>query len=224
MTRATLNRPTEPNGAGAERMTAVVQHEYGSSPDTVLRLAETDLPALGAGKVLVKVRAASVDRGTWHLMTGLPNLMRIMGFGLRRPKQPNPGRSLAGTVEAVGTDVTGFRPGDEVYGTGDGSFAEFALAQVGHLALKPVTLSFEEAAVVPVSGLTALQAVRDAAEVRAGQKVLVIGASGGVGTFAVQIREGIRCRRHRCLQCRQGRIGPISRRRPCRRLQAQRLR
>ena len=113
--------------------------------------------------------------------------MRIMGFGFRRPKAPNPGRCLAGIVEAVGQDVTEFKPGDEVYGTCDGSFAEYARARVGLLALKPANLSFEQAAAVPVSGVTALQGVRDRAQVQAGEKVLIIGASGGVGTFAVQI-------------------------------------
>jgi NADPH:quinone reductase-like Zn-dependent oxidoreductase len=152
----------------------------------VLRLAEIARPTIGDDEVLVRVRAASVDRGTWHLMTGLPSLMRIMGFGLRRPKAPNPGRSFAGTVESVGKNVTGFGPGEEVYGTCDGSFAEFARARAGKLAPKPANLSFEQAAAVPVSALTALQGVRKA-QVRAGQKVLIVGASGGVGTFAVQI-------------------------------------
>jgi NADPH:quinone reductase-like Zn-dependent oxidoreductase len=128
-----------------------------------------------------------VDRGTWHLMAGLPYPMRLAGFGLRRPKAPNPGRSLAGTVESVGQEVTGFEPGDEVYGTCDGSFAPYARARAGRLAPKPANLSFEQAAAVPVSALTALQAVRDHAKVQPGQQVLIIGASGGVGTFAVQI-------------------------------------
>jgi NADPH:quinone reductase-like Zn-dependent oxidoreductase len=110
-----------------------------------------------------------------------------MGFGLRRPKQSNPGRSLAGTVEAVGAKVTEFELGDDIYGTADGSFAEYASAKVGRVALKPVNLSFEQAAAVPISGLTALQGVRDRAAVQRGEKVLIIGASGGVGTFAVQI-------------------------------------
>ena len=133
------------------------------------------------------VRAASVDRGTWHLMAGLPYPIRLAGFGFRRPKAPNPGRSLAGTVESAGQAVTGFEPGDEVYGTCDGSFAPYARARASRLAAKPANLSFEQAAAVPVSALTALQAVRDRAKVQAGQKVLIIGASGGVGTFAVQI-------------------------------------
>ena len=135
----------------------------------------------------MRVHGASVDRGTWHLMTGLPNLMRIMGFGLRTPKFLNPGRSFSGTVDAVGENVTGFEPGDEVYGTGEGSFAEYACAEVGRLAMKPSNLSFEQAAAVPISGMTALQGLRDRAKVKPGEQVLIIGASGGVGTFAVQI-------------------------------------
>ncbi len=167
-------------------MQAITQDHYGEAVD-VLRLDEIDRPTIGDDEVLVRVCAASVDRGTWHLMTGLPKLMRIMGFGFRRPKAPNPGRSLAGIVEAVGQNVSEFEPGDEVYGTCDASFAEYARARVGLLAPKPANLSFEQAAAVPVSGMTALQGVRDNAQVQAGQKVLIIGASGGVGTFAVQI-------------------------------------
>ena len=120
-------------------------------------------------------------------MAGLPYPIRLAVFGLRRPKAPNPGRSLAGTVECVGQEVTEFEPGDEVYGTCDGSFAPYARARASRLAPKPANLSFEQAAAVPVSALTALQAVRDQARVEPGQKVLIIGASGGVGTFAVQI-------------------------------------
>ena len=108
-------------------MKAIVQDAYGTADD-VLRLAEIDRPTIGDDEVLVRVAAASVDHGTWHLMTGLPYAMRLAGFGVRRPKAPNPGRSLAGTVESVGRDVTEFEPGDEVYGTGDGSFAEYARA------------------------------------------------------------------------------------------------
>jgi NADPH:quinone reductase-like Zn-dependent oxidoreductase len=176
-----------PATAGVETMKAIVQDEYGSAPEGVLRLAEVARPTIGDDEILVHVRAASVDRGTWHLMAGLPYPMRVMGFGLRRPKAPNPGRSMAGTVESVGKNVTEFKPGDEVYGTCDGSFAEYARARAGLLAPKPANLSFEQAAAVPVSGLAALQAVRDKAQVQAGEKVLIVGASGGVGTFAVQI-------------------------------------
>ena len=145
------------------------------------------MPSIGDDEVLVRVGAASVDRGTWHTMAGLPYPIRLAGFGLRRPKALNPGRSVAGTVAFVGRDVTEFKPGDEVYGTCDGAFAEYPPASAGRLALKPANLSFEQAAAVPVSGLTALQAVRDRAHVQAGQKVLILGASGGVGTFAVQV-------------------------------------
>jgi NADPH:quinone reductase-like Zn-dependent oxidoreductase len=183
-------QPT-PRPADGQTMKAIVQDEYGSAPEDILRLAEIDRPVLGDGEVLVRVRAASVDRGTWHLMSGLPKLMRIMGFGFRRPKASNPGRCLAGSVEAVGLDVTGFKPGDEVNGTCDGSFAEFAIAHVGLLAGLPANLSFEQAAAVPVSGVTALQGVRDRAQVNPGEKVLIIGASGGVGTFAVQIAKAL---------------------------------
>ncbi len=179
-----LDSPTEPTSA-VESMKAIVQDTYGSD-ETVLRLAETARPAVAGDEILVRVAAASVDQGTWHLMTGLPLAMRLAGFGVRRPKAPNPGRSLAGTVEAVGKDVTEFKPGDEVYGSCDGSFAEYAHAQASLLAPKPANMSYEQAAAVPISGVTALQAVRKA-QVKPGQHVLIVGASGGVGSFAVQI-------------------------------------
>jgi NADPH:quinone reductase-like Zn-dependent oxidoreductase len=168
-------------------MRAIVQEKYGPEPERVLRLAQIEKPTAGDNEILVRVRAASVDRGTWHLMTGLPYLIRAIGFGLRAPKSPNPGRSLAGTVESVGKNVTGFEPGDEVYGSCDGSFAEYAVVPTGQLARSPANLSFEEASTVPISAVAALQAVRDNARLQAGQKVLIIGASGGVGGFAVQI-------------------------------------
>ena len=189
MKPAKLDQPTGPTSAtaGGGKMTAIVQDEYGTAPEDILRLAEVPRPTIGDDEVLVRVGAASVDRGTWHLMAGLPYAMRVMGFGFRRPKAPNPGRSVAGTVESVGRDVHGLKPGDEVYGTCDGSFAEYARASARRLALKPANLSFEQAAAVPVSGLAALQAVRDRVDLQAGQTVLVVGASGGVGTFAVQI-------------------------------------
>jgi NADPH:quinone reductase-like Zn-dependent oxidoreductase len=167
-------------------MAAIVQDEYGSAPEAVLRLAETALPALAQEEVLVRVRASSVDRGTWHLMAGLPYPIRLAGFGVRRPKH-NPGRSFAGVVDSVGARVHGFTSGDEVFGVCDGSFAEYARVKTDKLAPKPATLSFGQAAAVPISGLTALQAVRDHGGVQAGERVLVIGASGGVGTFALQI-------------------------------------
>nr|WP_079102250.1 NAD(P)-dependent alcohol dehydrogenase [Streptomyces sp. TP-A0356] len=168
-------------------MTSIVQDRYGSAPEDVLRLTEIVTPAIARDEVLVKVHAASVDRGTWHLMAGLPYPIRLAGFGLRRPKNPNPGRSLAGTVEAVGADATGVKPGDEVFGICDSAFAEYACVRTDKLSLKPANLSFGQAAAVPISGLTALQAVRDHGQVRSGQRVLIVGASGGVGSFAVQI-------------------------------------
>ena len=169
-----------------ETMSAIIQDAYGTSPESVLRLAEIARPTIGDGEVLVRVAAASVDMGTWHCMTGRPYAMRLAGFGVRSPKASNPGRALAGTVESVGKNVTGFKPGDEVYGSCDGSFAEYVRVQTSMLAAKPANLSFEQAAAVPISGGTALQAVRKA-NVQSGQKVLIVGASGGVGTFAVQI-------------------------------------
>jgi NADPH:quinone reductase-like Zn-dependent oxidoreductase len=168
-------------------MTAIVQDEYGPAPEDVLRVEQIVKPAIAHGQVLVRVHASSVDRGTWHVMAGLPYPIRLAGFGLRRPKYRNPGRSLAGTVEAVGASVTGFKPGDAVFGIGDASFAEYARARPDKLAPKPASLSLDQAAAVPISALAALQAVRDHGQVQAGQKVLIVGASGGVGTFGVQI-------------------------------------
>jgi len=165
-------------------MKAIVQDRYGSVD--VLRLQDIDRPELGDDDVLVRVLAAGVDPGVWHLMTGLPYLVRL-GFGLRAPKTPVRGMDVAGRVEAVGENVTQFEVGDEVFGTCNGSFAEYARATEDKLALKPANLSFEQAAAVPVSACTALHALRDSGEVRAGQKVLIVGASGGVGTFAVQL-------------------------------------
>ena len=166
-------------------MKAIVQDTYGSAD--VLELREIDEPAIGDDDVLVRVRAAGVEPGVWHLMTGLPYLVRVLGYGLRRPKVRIRGRDVAGRVEAAGKNVSGFRPGDEVFGTADGSFAEYVRARPETLAPKPANLTFEQAAAVPISGMTALQAVRDAAKVQPQQKVLIIGAAGGVGTFALQL-------------------------------------
>jgi NADPH:quinone reductase-like Zn-dependent oxidoreductase len=166
-------------------MKAIVQDVYGTAD--VLELRDIARPAAGKGEVLVSVRAAGVEQGVWHLMTGLPYLIRLFGFGLKKPKVPVRGREVAGVVEAVGAGVTRLKAGDEVFGTSEGSFAEYVCAQEGRLAAKPRNLSFEEAAAAPISGVTALQAVRDAGQVTVGQKVLVIGAGGGVGSFAVQI-------------------------------------
>lgn len=170
-------------------MRAIVQDAYGSVD--VLRLAEIDKPDIAPNEVLVQVRAAGLDRGTWHFMTGQPYLMRLIGFGFRRPKNPVSGLDVAGTVVEVGAEVTRFQAGDEVFGIARGSFAEYAAAREDKLAHKPANLSFEQAAVVPISGGTALQGLRDAGRVEAGQKVLVIGASGGVGTYAVQLAKAL---------------------------------
>jgi NADPH:quinone reductase-like Zn-dependent oxidoreductase len=166
-------------------MKAIVQDRYGSAD--VLELRDIDPPVITADEVLVEVRAAGVEPGVWHLMTGLPYLVRVMGYGFTRPKYPVRGRDVAGRVEAVGANVTRFQPGDEVFGTCEGSFAEYAAAREDKLAIKPANLSFEEAAVIPISGMTALQALRDKGRVRPGDKVLIIGAGGGVGTFSVQL-------------------------------------
>ena len=166
-------------------MKAVVQGTYGS-PD-VLELRDIDRPVVGDGDVLVRVHAAGVDPGVWHLMTGRPYLVRVMGYGLRTPKVGIRGRDVAGRVEAVGTNVTQVQPGEEVFGIAEGSFAEYVSARVDKLAPKPANLSFEQAAAVPISGLTALQALRDTGKVQPGQQVLIIGAAGGVGSFAVQL-------------------------------------
>lgn len=165
-------------------MRAITQSTYGTS-DT-WEFDEIARPAIAADQVLVKVHAAGLDRGTWHLMTGLPYAMRL-GLGFTGPKTPVPGIDVSGTVVAIGNDVTRFRVGDEVFGIGKGTYAEFAAVREDKLALKPAGLSFEQAAALPVSGSTALRAVTDVGQVQAGHKVLVLGASGGVGSFAVQI-------------------------------------
>ncbi len=172
-------------------MKAIVQDAYGS-PD-VLELRDIDRPEIGDDEVLVRVHAAGVNPGDWAVMGGLPYIARPV-YGLRRPKNAIRGTDVAGTVEAVGTGVTRFRPGDEVFGWCGGlggAFAEYAAVSEGALAPKPANLSFEQAAAVPMAGLVALQALRDHGNVRAGQKVLINGASGGVGTFAVQIAKAL---------------------------------
>jgi NADPH:quinone reductase-like Zn-dependent oxidoreductase len=166
-------------------MKAMTQARYGSAG--VLALDDIAVPVVGDEEVLIRVHAAGVGPDVWHLMTGLPYFVRLMGFGLRKPKNRVPGRDVAGTVEAVGRDVAGFRQGDEVFGSSPGAFAEYACARAENFAPKPANLTFEQAAGVPVSGCTALHGLRDAGGIQAGQAVLIIGASGGVGTFAVQL-------------------------------------
>jgi NADPH:quinone reductase-like Zn-dependent oxidoreductase len=173
----------------ATTMKAVVQDRYGSSE--VLRLAQVARPVIADHEVLVRVRAAGLDRGTEHLMTGKPYVMRL-GFGLRRPRNPVSGRDVAGTVAEIGSAVTRFAVGDEVYGIAPGSFAEYAVGRDDKLARKPVNLSFAQAAVVPVSAGTALRALIDVGRLQAGQSVLVLGASGGVGTYAVQLAKALK--------------------------------
>jgi NADPH:quinone reductase-like Zn-dependent oxidoreductase len=164
-------------------MKAIVQDTYGSAD--VLHLEEIARPRYGADELLLRVHAAGVDFGVWHLMAGLPYAVRLV-MGLRKPRNPVRGLEVAGVVEAIGTNVTAFKPGDEVFGIGEGSFAEYARASQTRLLHKPSNLTFEQAAVVPVSATTALVGLR-AAKVEAGQKVLVIGAGGGVGSYAVQL-------------------------------------
>jgi NADPH:quinone reductase-like Zn-dependent oxidoreductase len=165
-------------------MKAIDYYGYGPPAD-VLELQDIHMPVVRDAEVLVRVHAASVHAGDWLMARGQPYIAR-MATGLRKPKSHVAGTDLAGTVEAVGKDVTQFQPGDEVFGWCDGAFAEYASAGEGHFLLKPADLTFEQAAAVPTSAIAALQAVRDKGEVQPGQKVLVIGASGGVGTFAVQ--------------------------------------
>ncbi len=165
-------------------MKAITQDRYGSAD--VLRFHDIEEPTPGDHEVLVRVQASGIARGVLHVMTGEPYLMRLMGFGLRRPKHPVPGQDVAGTVAALGTGVTRFKVGDEVFGIAKGSFAESAVAREDKLTHKPENLSFEHAAAMPISGLTALRAL-DAGGVTGASHVLIVGASGGVGTYAVQI-------------------------------------
>lgn len=172
------------NAPSPTTMRAITQNGYGDAD--VLELAELPVPAVAADEVLVQVHAAGLDRGTEHLMNGKPYAVRL-ALGLRRPRQPVLGRDVAGTVAAVGSSVTRFEVGDEVYGVAPGSFADFAVGKERKLARKPANLSFAQAAVVPVSAGTALRAVEHFGRLEAGQSVLVLGASGGVGSYAVQV-------------------------------------
>jgi NADPH:quinone reductase-like Zn-dependent oxidoreductase len=168
-----------------ETMRAVVRPSYGSVQQ--VRLADVPRPVPGHGQVLIEVHAAGVDRGVWHLVTGLPYLVRLAGFGVTKPKNPILGLDVAGRVVAAGAGVERFATGDEVFGFAPGSFAEYVVAEQSSLAHKPASMTFEQAAAAPVSGVTALQALTDLGRVQPGQSVLVIGASGGVGSYAVQL-------------------------------------
>jgi NADPH:quinone reductase-like Zn-dependent oxidoreductase len=169
-------------------MKAIIQDGYG--PASVLESREISRPTIGDRQVLIRVRAAGVNPADWAIMSGLPYIARPV-YGLRKPKNGIRGTDVAGTVEAVGDGVTRFKPGDDVFGWCEGSFADYAAAADDALALKPASLTFEQAASVPLAGLVALQAVRDHGQVQAGQKVLINGASGGIGTFAVQIAKAL---------------------------------
>ena len=166
-------------------MKAVVQDVYG--PPDVLELRELERPPFGDDEALIRVHGASVNPADWHAMRGRPFVVRLAGFGLRKPKNPVLGTDVAGVVEAVGKNVTRLRPGDEVVGWCKGAYAEYASAPEDHFVPKPAKLTFEQAASIPIAATTALQGLRDLGKLQAGQRVLVIGASGGVGTFAVQI-------------------------------------
>jgi NADPH:quinone reductase-like Zn-dependent oxidoreductase len=169
-------------------MKAIVQDRYGTS--TVLENRQIDTPQIESRQVLIRVRAAGVNPADWAVMNGLPYIARPL-YGLTRPKAAVRGTDVAGVVERIGPDVTRFRVGDEVFGSANGSYAEYATAEEDGLALKPTNLDFRQAATVPMAGLVALQALRDHADVRPGQRVLINGASGGIGTFAVQIAKAL---------------------------------
>jgi NADPH:quinone reductase-like Zn-dependent oxidoreductase len=170
-------------------MQAILSNRYG--PPDVLELREVERPEPAPDRVLVRVRAASLNAGDWRVLSGTPVLARPMMGGIRRPKEPRRGGDLAGVVEAVGAEVTGFAPGDEVFGSGLGSFAEYVTPLGKNLVRKPANVSFEEAAAVPVAGVTALQALRDHGRLEPGRRVLINGAGGGVGTFLVQIAKAL---------------------------------
>jgi NADPH:quinone reductase-like Zn-dependent oxidoreductase len=189
--RAAVSQPASDESPGSRpgTMKAVAHRRYGG-PD-VLAYTDVDLPVVGDDDVLVRVSAAALHPGDYFVTTGMPYIVRL-AFGLQRPRHGIPGRDVAGTVEAVGRDARGFAPGDEVFGwSATGTLAEYVCAPADHFALKPSRLSMEQAAALPTSGLTALQALRDVAAVRSGDRVLITGASGGVGTFAVQVARSL---------------------------------
>ena len=173
----------------AKTMRAIVHRAYGTAD--VLKLETVDVPSIREKEVLIEVNCAAIDRGTWHLMNGTPYLIRVFGFGLMKPKQPIPGFDVSGRVVAVGSAVTRFVTGDEVFGVAHGSCAEYAAADEDKLVAKPADLTFEAAAAATISGITALEALTDIGNLKAGQQVLIVGASGGVGTYAVQLAKAL---------------------------------
>jgi len=181
--------PTATTAKTPTMMRAVTQRAYGSAD--VLSIETIERPTPAPGEALIEVEAAGLDRGVWHLMTGLPYLIRLMGYGFSKPTNPVPGADVAGRIVAVGSDVTRFVVGDEVFGIANGSFAEYATAKESKLVAKPSNVSFEQAAASTISGITALQALTTVGRVEPGQHVLVIGASGGVGSFAVQLAKAL---------------------------------
>src|SRR6478736_579099 len=184
--RKTAAATGEADSGIGDLMKAVVQDRFGP-PDT-LQLVDTEKPEIGSGEVLIKVHAAAVNPYDWHMVRGDPRIARLMGgVGLTRPKTLIAGVDVAGRVEEVRADVAGLRPGDEVFGFARGAFAEYTVADAALVVPKPAGLSFEQAAVMPMAAVTALHAIRDRGHVQPGQRVLVNGAAGGVGTFAVQI-------------------------------------
>lgn len=188
-TSSTTSSTTAVSTEAAQTMRAIVQRSYGSAD--ALTLETIDRPTIDDDQVLIEVHAGGVDRGVWHLMTGTPYVIRL-GFGLTKPKHPVQGLDVAGCVVAVGAEVTRFSPGDHVFGIATGSYAEYAAADEKKLSLKPTNATFEQAAVSAVSGITALQGLTDIGKLQPGERVLIVGASGGVGTFAVQLAKALR--------------------------------
>jgi NADPH:quinone reductase-like Zn-dependent oxidoreductase len=182
---------SDPSTTPSSMMQAIVRDKYGSAD--VMRLAQVNTPEVSANEVLLQVHAAGLERGAWHLMTGKPYLLRL-GVGLRRPRKRVLGREVAGTIVAVGSAVTTLKTGEDVYGISRGSLAEYTVARADKLARKPANTTFEQAAIVPISGLTALQTLTDIGRIEPGQSVLIIGASGGVGSYAVQIAKAFGAR------------------------------
>ncbi len=183
----TSSRPAD--AAAVAQMRAITQYRYGTAE--VLTLETVAVPTPENDEVLIDVVASGIDRGTCHLMTGTPYLVRLVGYGFTKPKRNIPGSDVAGQVVAVGADVTRFVPGDQVFGIAKGSLAEFAIANEDNLVVKPASVSFEHAAASAVSGITALQALVDVGRAEPGQRVLIVGASGGVGSFAVQLAKAL---------------------------------